>query len=148
METMTLVAGLAVAGVVGIAAAFYFSIRSGNKRNSRVRSAGARRAEADSLQGSRSGIERPGRTANGHRAANGGRPANAGRSANPSSRNYRAQGSTGPNPVTDFGDPQLIGDRNRPTPSAGHRTRPRPEARPRQQVPTVPAPAFAAGSID
>ena len=30
METMFLVAGLAVAGLVGIAAAFYFSIRSGN----------------------------------------------------------------------------------------------------------------------
>src|ERR1700689_2589892 len=39
METMFLVAGLAVAGLVGIAAAFYFSIRPGNsgkKRGSRV----------------------------------------------------------------------------------------------------------------
>jgi hypothetical protein len=42
METMILVAGLAVAGLVGIAAAFYFSIRAGgsdNKRKSRVRAA-------------------------------------------------------------------------------------------------------------
>ena len=31
METMFLVVGLAVAGLAGIAAAFYFSIRSGNR---------------------------------------------------------------------------------------------------------------------
>ena len=39
METMFLVAGLAVAGLVGIAAAFYFSIRSGNRGDKRLRSA-------------------------------------------------------------------------------------------------------------
>ena len=39
METMFLVAGLAVAGLVGIAAAFYFSVRSGNRGGKRVRSA-------------------------------------------------------------------------------------------------------------
>jgi hypothetical protein len=39
METMFLVAGLAVAGLVGIAAAFYFSIRSGNRGGKRLRSA-------------------------------------------------------------------------------------------------------------
>lgn len=38
METMFLVAGLAVAGLVGIAAAFYFSIRSGNRGDKRLRS--------------------------------------------------------------------------------------------------------------
>src|SRR5882672_5734896 len=38
METMYLVAGLAVAGLVGIAAAFYFSIRSGNRGGKRPRS--------------------------------------------------------------------------------------------------------------
>jgi len=38
METMFLVAGLAVAGLVGIAAAFYFSIRSGNRGGKRLRS--------------------------------------------------------------------------------------------------------------
>ncbi len=38
METMFLVAGLAVAGLVGIAAAFYFSIRSGNRGGKRPRS--------------------------------------------------------------------------------------------------------------
>src|SRR5205807_1635523 len=47
METMFLVAGLAVAGLVGIAAAFYFSIRSGNRGDKRLRSAGAGRAGAD-----------------------------------------------------------------------------------------------------
>ena len=39
METMFLVAGLAVAGLVGIAAAFYFSIRSGNRGGKRLRPA-------------------------------------------------------------------------------------------------------------
>jgi hypothetical protein len=38
METMFLVAGLAVAGLVGIAAAFYFSIRSGDRGGKRLRS--------------------------------------------------------------------------------------------------------------
>ena len=38
METMFLVAGLAVAGLVGIAAAFYFSIRSGSRGGKRLRS--------------------------------------------------------------------------------------------------------------
>src|SRR6476661_7991679 len=39
METMFLVVGLAVAGLVGIAAAFYFSIRSSNRGDKRLRSA-------------------------------------------------------------------------------------------------------------
>src|SRR5438132_454012 len=112
METMILVAGLAVAGLVGIAAAFFFSIRSGNGGDRRVRSAGAGRAGADRYPGSRSGgTARPGRTENGRRAANGSRSANAGRGANVSSRNYRADASTGPNPVLDFGDPVLVGGR-------------------------------------
>ncbi len=91
---MILVAGLVVAGLVGIAATFYFSIRSGNggfKRNSRVRSGGSGRAGADGHPGGRrsSGTsdERP---ANGHRAANNSRAANpAPRAANPASGNYR-----------------------------------------------------------
>ena len=44
METMILVAGLAVAGLAGIAAAFYFSMRPGGSRD---RAAGPGRA-ADS----------------------------------------------------------------------------------------------------
>jgi hypothetical protein len=42
METMILVAGLAIAGLVGIVAAFYFTFRTGGsarKRNARVRAA-------------------------------------------------------------------------------------------------------------
>ena len=52
---MFLVAGLAVAGLVGIAAAFYFSIRSGNRGDKRLRSAGAGRAGTGRRPGSRSG---------------------------------------------------------------------------------------------
>jgi len=105
---MNLVVGLAIAGVVGIAAAFYFSIRSGGDK--RLRSVD--RAGADRRPGSRSGgAARPDRTDNGRRAANGSRPVNTGRGANASSRNYRAEASTGPNPVLDFGDPVLVGGR-------------------------------------
>ena len=172
---MILVAGLAVAGLVGIAAAFYFSIRtgSGKKRSAGVRSAGpgragvggaragragANRAAAGRLQGGRSGdIARPGRTGNAHRAANGGRSADASRAANFSSGDYRAERSTGPNRVMDFGDPELAGGWSRPARSGDHtggrrrdsdRTEPsaRPGARPRHQGPTVPAPAYATAS--
>jgi hypothetical protein len=58
METMFLVVGLAVAGLAGIAAAFYFSIRSGN-RDKRLRSAGAGHAETGRRPGSGSGAARP-----------------------------------------------------------------------------------------
>lgn len=47
METMYLVAGLAVAGLAGIAAAFYFSIRAGKGGNKRLRPAGAGRSGTD-----------------------------------------------------------------------------------------------------
>ena len=116
---MILVAGLVVAGLVGIAAAFYFSIRSGNggfKRNSRVRSGD--RAGADRHPGGRrsrgTSDERP---ANGHRAANNSRAANpASLAANPAGGNYRAE------------------SRSRPS---------TPE-----QVPALAAPVFAAGNLD
>src|SRR5207253_10919792 len=85
METMFLVAGLAVAGLVGIAAAFYFSIRSGNRGDKRLRSAGAGRtgagrAEAARRPGDRSSVGRPDLTRpdlNGHprRTASGSGPA-------------------------------------------------------------------------
>ncbi len=107
---MFLVVGLAIAGAVGIAAAFYFNIRSGGDK--RRRSAGASRAGADRRPGSRSrSTARPNRTDNAGRAANGSRPANTGRGANGPSRNYRAEASTGQNPVLDFGDPVLVGGR-------------------------------------
>ena len=88
---MFLVAGLAVAGLAGIAAAFYFSIHSGNRGNKRPRSAGAGHADTGRRPGSRSGgTPRPGRTYNGRRAAGGG---------------------TGPDPVPDFGNQVLVGGR-------------------------------------
>ena len=100
---MILVVGLVVAGLVGIAAAFYFSIRSGHGGSKRLRSGGSGRAGGDRRQGSRShGAARPDRTDNGRRAANGSGSANGGRAANTPTRNYRAEDSTGPNPVLDF----------------------------------------------
>ena len=105
---MFLFAGLAIAGVVGLAAAFYFSIRSGSGGTKRLRSARAGRAGTES-PGSRSGgTARPD---NARRAANGSRPANTGPAANAPSRNYRGEASTGPDPVLDFADPALVGGR-------------------------------------
>ncbi|HEY6296598.1 MAG TPA: hypothetical protein VIX15_13105, partial [Streptosporangiaceae bacterium] len=49
METMILVAGLAIAGLAGIAAAFYFSVRPGNG-SSRGRIAGSSRSETDRIE--------------------------------------------------------------------------------------------------
>src|SRR5580704_4640518 len=124
METMFLFAGLAIAGVVGLAAAFYFSIRSGSGGAKRLRSARAGRAGTDGTErrpGSRSGGTA--RSDNARRAANGSRPANTDRAANAPSRNYRAEDSTGPNPVLDFADPALVGGRRgAPGASAGSRT--------------------------
>jgi hypothetical protein len=98
METMILVVVLAVAGLAGIAAAFYFSIRSGRRgdsHNSRLRSArGSLRSGGSAAD---SGPERAGI---GSRAANGDRPANA-RRANQASRNY--EDDTGLNSTMDFG---------------------------------------------
>ena len=83
METMILVAGLAIAGLIGIAAAFYFTFRTGGssrKRNARVRAARSGRARADRQQVSTAAAsdERP---ANARRAANNDRTMTAGRSA-------------------------------------------------------------------
>jgi hypothetical protein len=80
---MILVAGLAIAGLIGIAAAFYFTFRTGGssrKRNARVRAARSGRARADRQQVSTAAAsdERP---ANARRAANNDRTMNAGRSA-------------------------------------------------------------------
>ena len=109
---MFLVVGLAIAGAVGIAAAFYFTTRSGSGRDRRLRSVGAGRAGTGRRPGSRSvGTARPDRTNNARRAANGSRAVNTVRGANASSRNYQAEASTGPNPVLDFGAPVLVGGR-------------------------------------
>src|SRR6516164_4116117 len=82
MDIMFLVAGLAVAGLVGIAAAFYFSIRSGSRRDKRLRSAGAGRADT-----ARRDLASPPR-----RAADGAAPVTTFRPAAVSSRNPRRVG--------------------------------------------------------
>src|SRR6266436_5548440 len=106
METMFLVAGLAVAGLVGIAAAFYFSIRSGNRGDKRLRSAGAGRAGAARRPGGRTSAARPDLTRsdlNGHpRSTNGSGPITTFRPAAVSPRANRAKADTGPDPVADF----------------------------------------------
>jgi hypothetical protein len=64
---MILVAGLAIAGVAGIAAAFYFSVRpghAGSERTSRVRSGASGRPRTDHRPANVSGTaDRPSRTA-------------------------------------------------------------------------------------
>jgi hypothetical protein len=133
MESMILVAGLAIAGLAGIAAAFYFSVRPG-------RSQGATRA--DRFSRSRGRNSRPSSAA----AARSSGPA---RSA--SARNRRAAGHARTEPAAGFGsaadfgaaaglreDPgSLVADRRtaqastRPTrrASTGPTPAPRPEAR-------------------
>jgi hypothetical protein len=109
---MFLVVGLVIAGAVGIAAAFYFTLRSGRGGDRRLRSIGAGRAGTGRRPGSRSvGTARPDRTNDARRAANGSRPVNTVHGANASSRNYQAEASTGPNPALDFGAPVLVGGR-------------------------------------
>jgi hypothetical protein len=112
METMILVAGLAVAGLLGIAAAFYFSIRPGNPGNKR----GSR------VQPDRTSHTRPDRY-----QANDSRPNRgnaAGRAA--TARNYRgADRSTGPDLVPDDRGPGRTRTR-RPEPDAD-RWAPEPE---------------------
>ena len=106
---MFLVVGLAIAVVVGIAVAFYFSLRSGSGGRRRLRSVGASRAGTDRRPGSGSaGTARRDRTTTARRATNGSRAANTVQGANASSRNYQAEVSTGPNPVLDIGEPARL----------------------------------------
>jgi hypothetical protein len=60
METMFLVAGLAVAGVAGILAAIYFSVRAGKRGGKRLRPTGPGRIGADRAGASRTGASRAG----------------------------------------------------------------------------------------
>ena len=87
---MFLVVGLAVAGLVGIAAAFYFSIRSGN-RDKRLRSAGAGHAATGRHPESGSGTARPDLAGHSFSAANGGRPVTTFTPAAVSPRKPRAE---------------------------------------------------------
>jgi hypothetical protein len=105
---MILVAGLAVAGLAGIAAAFYFSIRPGS---SRAPAAGPGQAGADRLPESRS------RTAPGSSD----RPARSASSARPPGPAGRPASRTGPRPVAD-GSAGSREDQGRP--ASGHRTPP------------------------
>jgi hypothetical protein len=142
---MILVAGLAVAGLVGIVAAFYFSIRTGGskKRNSRGRTAGSGRARADRHRGSTAPArdERPvnarwaaagDRTVNSHRGPNSGPNATSGRSPN-----------TGRSPDTgwspDTGQSAPAGTR------AGTRAEAQRAWQAQREVATVATPAFGAG---
>jgi hypothetical protein len=110
---MILVAGLAAAGLVGIAAAFYFSMRTGNggyrsssRRFSgagRSRAEGRRNAAADDWAANDHRAADNSRSVNTKRGANAGRPANAGRAGSHASGNYRGEAHTGPNTAVDFG---------------------------------------------
>jgi hypothetical protein len=129
METMFLVAGLAIAAVVGIAAAFYLSIRSGGDR--RLRSIRLGRAGADRHPGRRSGgPDRPGDARQARRRA-----AGIGQAANPPFHDYSGEAGTGPNPVLDFADPMPAGGRRSGTGTpAGD--------------PATPAPRLAGAELD
>ncbi len=133
---MFLVAGLAVAGLVGIAAAFYFSIRSGNRRDKRVRSAGAGRAETGRRPATRSSTARPDLASHPRRAASGGRPVTTFRPAAVSSRNSRAEADTGPDPLPGFGQVPAGGRRAAPGATA---TRAPRQAPPEDPLPGDPA---------
>lgn len=105
METMILVAGLAVAGLAGIAAAFYFSMRP---RGSRVRAAEPGRAADSRVLASRSRTSPPssGRSASPERSARAGGPA---RSEGPGASTVID--FTGPQPVLDDAEPVATGRR-------------------------------------
>ena len=99
---MFLVVGLALAGLVGIAAAFYFSIRSGSRRDKRLRPAGAGRTGTDRRPASRGATGRPDLAGQPRRTASGGGPITTFRPAAVSSRNPRTKADTGPDPLPAF----------------------------------------------
>ena len=123
---MILVAGLAVAGLAGIAAAFYFSMRPGG---SRVRAAEPGRAADGRVPASRSRTSPPSsgrsdrsaspeRSARADRPARSDRPARAVASAGPAgsagSGGGRAAERTGASTVIDFTGPQPVLDDSEP----------------------------------
>ena len=125
---MILVAGLAVAGLAGIAAAFYFSMRPGGSRDHTDRTG---RAEADRVPAGRSRTSRlsPGRPD---------RSAEPARSARPTgSASRRAVDRTGASTVIDFTGPQRILDDEEPL-VTGRRTR---HGGRRDDTPNEPEPA-------
>jgi hypothetical protein len=131
METMILVAGLAVAGLAGIAAAFYYSMRPGGSEDHTDRTG---RAEVDRVPAGRSRTSRlsPGRP---DRSAE---PARSARSARPTgSGSRRAVDRTGPSTVIDFTGPQRVLDDEEPL-VTGHRAR---HGGRRDDTPNEPEPA-------
>src|SRR6516225_11424695 len=138
METMILVAGLAVAGLAGIAAAFYFSMRPGDSKvrasgphrgaKSRPAASRSRTSQAPSGRSDRSASPvRSSRTApSGDGARSGNRPGN-GRSAD------RAGSST----VIDFTGPQRVLEEDEPL-VTGRRAR---HGDRKQDTPDEPRPA-------
>jgi hypothetical protein len=122
---MFLVAGLAVAGLAGIAAAFYLSVRPGS---SRARASSQGRAGADELPASRSRTSPPS-------SARSGRSPSPGRSTGPS------RSASPPGPAAGRTGPDRRADVNGPT-------GPRPAPSARAHTPTVPAPPLAAGDMN
>jgi hypothetical protein len=122
---MILVAGLALAGLAGIAAAFYFSMRPGG---SRARTARTGRAEMDLGAARRRGTSsppsrRPDRSAGPARAASAARSAGSSRSPGlVGSGNGPAVNRTGPSTVIDFTGPQQALTDAEP-PATGRRAR-------------------------
>jgi hypothetical protein len=121
---MILVAGLAIAGLAGIAAAFYFSMRPGG---SRVRAAGPGRAADSRVRAGRSKTSPP--SGRGDRSASPARSATPARSGRPvtaagaaGSGSGRATDRTGASTVIDFTGPQPVLDESEP-PVAGRRAR-------------------------
>jgi hypothetical protein len=122
---MILVAGLAIAGLAGIAAAFYFSVRPGS---SRARASGQGRAGADELPAGRSRTSHPSSARSGRSPS----PARSAGPSRPASPPGRAPGRTGTDRRADVNGP----------------TGPRPAPRARAHPPAVPAPAPAAGDMN
>src|SRR5580704_2669545 len=132
---MILVAGLAVAGLAGIAAAFYFSMRPGR---SRVRTAAGPGPAADSRvpasrsRISRSSSDRPDRSAGPARSARSDRPVwpdgsdtaatSAGSARAARAVSGRATDRTGASVVIDFTGPQPVLEESEP-PVQGRRAR-------------------------
>ena len=120
METMILVAGLAVAGLAGIAAAFYFSMRPGGSRVRAVgpdratdsRAPASRRRTSPSSSGRSDRSASPARSARADRPTRSDRPARAAAFAEAGSG--RGADHTGASTVIDFTGPQPVLDDSEP----------------------------------
>ena len=136
---MILVVGLAVAGLAGIAAAFYFSMRPGD---SRARASGPGRGADSRPPASRS---RTAQVPSGRSNPSTG-PSRSARSARPAggtrSGNGRTADRTGSSTVIDFTGPQRVLEDSEPL-VTGHRTR---HGNRRDDAPDEPGPARRAAA--